>query len=281
MGMQEVWIPSPNYSSRGGSSITTVVLHTTEGAMKIRDLGNYFASSSVQASSHHGADNYERGVLGAYVYEQNKAWTQANANPWCLSLEMCAYASWSRDTWLNSKGTLLHNAADWVAWMCGKYGIPIRALSNADAQNPNVKGVCQHVNLGSAGGGHSDCGGGFPMDQVLKWASGSSPTPSPQQEADMSASVAYDLDGRAHYACVWSDGKINYRPPGGSWGACDSGQTGAKSGAGIGINLQEKDATKRMITILYTNGSGKVCAYSKPVKGGKWAWSQIGDTNAK
>ena len=83
---------------------------------------------------------------------------------------MCAYASWSRETWLNQKSVLLHNAADWVAWMAGKYGIPIKALSNADAQNPNVKGVCQHVNLGSMGGNHHDAGSGFPMDKVLELA---------------------------------------------------------------------------------------------------------------
>jgi len=281
--MTEVWIPSPNYSSRGGYGITTLVLHTTEGAMDIRSLGSWFGQSSSQVSSHHGADNKQRGVVGAYVAEQNKAWTQGNANPWCLSLEMCAYAKWSRDYWLNSQDTLLRNAADWLAWMAGKYGIPLVALSNADAQNPSKKGVCQHVNLGSMGGGHSDCGSGFPMDQVIKWAQGGSgPSPAPSTGGDMSASVAYDLDGRAHYACVWaSDGKINYRPPGGSWGGCDASQTGARSGCGISINLNEPDATKRMITIAYTNGQGQVCAYSKPVSGGKWAWSGIGTTNAK
>lgn len=280
MAMSEVWMPSPNYSSRGGSKITTVVLHTTEGAMKIRDLGAWFAQPSAQCSSHHGADNYERGVLGAYVYESNKAWTQANANPWCLSLEMCAYASWSRDTWLNSKGTLLHNAADWVAWMCGKYGIPIRALSNADAQNPNVKGVCQHVNLGSSGGGHSDCGSGFPMDQVLQWAAGSKPGPSPAGGAEVASSTAF-YNGQRHRACIWAtDGKVNYCPPGGSWGGCDPSQTGAKSGGVITID-PNPDPTKAMMVISYVNDAGQVCEYSKPVSGGKWTWGAVGKTNAK
>lgn len=261
MAMSEVWIPSPHYSSRG-SSITTVVLHTTEGAMKIRDLGAWFQNPSAQCSSHHGADNYERGVLGAYVYEDRKAWTQANANPWCLSLEMCAYASWSRDTWLNSKGTLLHNAADLVAWMCGKYGIPIRALSNADAQNPSVKGVCQHVNLGSMGGSHHDAGSGFPMDQVLAWASGSSGgggTPT-TGGSDMAAAVAF-YEGKQYFAYIDPNGAVCVN------GGAIKGSN-AKSGAGIAI---DPDTGRKVVS--YTNASGHFCTYTQDQGSSEWAWT--------
>lgn len=192
MAISELWIPSPHYST-GSHSYNKAVLHTTEGAMKIRDLGAWFQNPSAQCSSHHGADNYER-LLGAYVYEQNVAWTQGNANGYCLSLEQCAYASWSRDTWLNSKGLLLQNTADWLAYVCGKYGIPLRALSNSEAQNSGTKGVCQHVQLGSWGSNHSDCGSGFPMDKAIEMAKGgggTTPAPIPvpppivEEEDDM------------------------------------------------------------------------------------------------
>jgi hypothetical protein len=262
MTMREVWIPSPHYSSRG-SSITTIVLHTTEGAMKIRDLGAWFQNPSAQCSSHHGADNYERGVLGAYVYESNKAWTQANANPWCLSLEMCAYASWSRDTWLNQKSTLLHNAADWVAWMASKYGIPIRALSNADAQNPSVKGVCQHVNLGSMGGGHSDAGSGFPMDKVLEWAKGGSSSGgggSPTSGGFMSSSVVI-YQGKKYIAYVDPGGKVCV-----NGGTVDPGSN-AQSGCGLDID----QATGKKV-VSYTNTSGRICCYEQQPGSNTWAW---------
>lgn len=264
MALKEVWMPSPHYSSRG-SGITTVVLHTTEGAMKIRDLGAWFANPSAQCSSHHGADNFERGVLGAYVYEQNKAWTQASANPWCLSLEMCAYASWSRDTWLNQKNTLLRNAADWVAWMCSKYGIPIRALSNADAQNPSVKGVCQHVNLGSMGGSHHDAGSGFPMDKVLEWAKGggSSPAPAPDGGQDMAAAVAF-YEGKQYFAYINPDGKVCV-----NGGVVDPGSN-ARNGVGLAI-----DPATGLKVVSYTNTSGKVCKYTQAKGQSTWGWTDM------
>lgn len=262
---REVWIPSPHYSSRG-SSITTVVLHTTEGAMKIRDLGAWFQNPSAQCSSHHGADNYEAGVLGAYVYESNKAWTQANANPWCLSLEMCAYASWSRDTWLNTKGVLLHNAADWVAWMCSKYGIPIRALSSADAQNPGVKGVCQHRDLGTMGGNHSDAGSGFPMDKVLEWAKGGSSsggtTPSTGDDL-MSAAVAV-YQGKQYFAYINPSGKVCV-----NGGVVDPGSN-ARNGVGLAI-----DPETGLKIVSYTNTSGKVCKYTQAVGQSGWGWTDM------
>lgn len=272
MAMTEIWLPSPNYSGRGGTGITKVVLHTTEGAMKIRDLGNYFANPSVQASSHFGADNFEAGVVGAYVTEDMKAWTQGNANPWCLSMELCAYASWSRDTWLNSKSTLVHNAADWVSWMCGKYGIPIKSLSASEAQNTSIKGVCDHVDFGSWGGGHHDCGEGFPMDKVIEWAkSGSSGSsgPTSSKEDDVTAAAVFDPQGQLHQACIGTNNRIYYCPPGSkTYGPVDDGSN-AKNGLGIAYN-----PTNNKIVIIYTNQNGDVCRYEK-TKGSSAAWAWI------
>lgn len=174
----EVWLPSPNYTG-DGITPNKFVFHTTEGAMTIRDLGAWFAQPVAQCSSHWGVDNFEPGVVGAYVYESNRAWTQANANPYCLSVEMCGYASWSRDTWLNGKGVLLRTVADLCGAVCRKYAIPIRALSATEAQAPGVKGCCQHRDFGAWGGGHSDCGDGFPMDTVLQWAAQGAPVTKP------------------------------------------------------------------------------------------------------
>jgi hypothetical protein len=264
--MKELWIPSPHYS-QGRGPYNKIVLHTTEGAQTIESLGDWFANPTSQVSSHFGADDVKRGTVGAYVYETNTAWTQSGANSYCLSIELCtpsgAAANWSRETWL-SKDTLLRNTADWVAWMAGKYGIPIRALSDSEAQDPNCRGVCEHSNLGAWGGGHYDCGPGFPMDVIIKWAKEGTGAPVMSTSA-----VAFDSQGKAHYACIWSDGKVNYRPPGGTWYAVDPGSN-AKDGCGIAIS-----ATDHVI-ITYVNQGSEVCTYEKDMPDKTWNWASRG-----
>lgn len=167
-------IPSPNYSSRGGTAVRLVVLHTTQGAagQTYRDLGAYFAGDS-GVSSHVGIDDYSPGVVGEFVPRSGNAWTQGNANPYCVSAELCARAEWTAGEWAQ-RPTLLSNAAAWVAEECAAFGIPVRALSAAEAQG-GAAGVCQHADLGAAGGGHWDCGPGFPIDDVLEMAAGGRP----------------------------------------------------------------------------------------------------------
>lgn len=174
MALKRKWIASPNYSSRGGAAVRLIVLHTAEGATTIESLGNFFASSSSGVSSHVGIDD-KANTVGEYVKRGNKAWTQANANPVCVAAELCGFASWSKGTWQNQHATMLDNAAKWVAEESKKFGIPITKLSASQAQGSG-RGVCQHRDLGSWGGNHSDCGNGFPMDDVLaaakRYASG-------------------------------------------------------------------------------------------------------------
>jgi hypothetical protein len=66
---------------------------------------------------------------------------------------------------------MLENTARWIAEEAAYFGIPITKLSPAAAQGDG-RGVCQHDDLGAWGGGHWDCGGGFPIDQVLDLARG-------------------------------------------------------------------------------------------------------------
>jgi len=162
-------IPSPNYSSRGGSAVRLIVLHTAEGARTIEELGNFFASSSSGVSSHVGIDD-QAGVIGEYVKRPNKAWTQGNANPVAVSVELCAFAKWTVDEW-HQHPNMLENCARWIAEEAAYFGVPITKLTAAQAQGSG-RGVCQHADLGSWGGGHWDCGGGFPIDEVLDMARG-------------------------------------------------------------------------------------------------------------
>lgn len=201
MALQRVWMPSPNYSSRGGSSVRLIVLHTAEGSTTFESLGNFFASSSSGVSSHTGIDD-KRGKIGEYVTRGNKAWTQGNANPVAVAAELCGFASWSRSTWLNSHSNMLHNAADWIAEEAAKFGIPITKLTPSQAQGSG-RGVCQHRDLGSWGGGHSDCGDGFPIDDVLNWArggSGGGTTPPPS--SGKAPPLHVDYFGQSHNSQV-------------------------------------------------------------------------------
>ena len=172
MSIRREWIGSPNYSSRGGSSVRLVVVHTAQGADTWRELGNFFANPSSGVSSHAGIDD-EAGVIGEYVRPEHKAWTQGNANPVAVSVELCAWAEWSRAEWDRHPAMLL-NLAEWIAEECSRFGLPIRRLTAAEAQGGG-RGVCQHVDLGAMGGGHWDCGPGFPLDDVLAVASGKPP----------------------------------------------------------------------------------------------------------
>jgi hypothetical protein len=171
-------MPSPCYHSRGGIKPYKIVLHTAEGATTIESLGNFFANGSNQVSSQTGADD-KKDIIGEYVTRGNAAWTQAAYNEEAVSLELCGFAKWSRSTWLNQHGNMIDNAARWVAEEAAHYGIPIVALNNSQAQGGG-RGVCQHVNLGSAGGGHVDCGSGFPMDELIKRAKGGGASQEPK-----------------------------------------------------------------------------------------------------
>jgi hypothetical protein len=69
---------------------------------------------------------------------------------------------------------MLKNAAQWLREEAGIYGIPLVNLTPSQAQGTG-KGVCQHADLGAWGGGHVDCGKGFPIDYVLQLASSGNP----------------------------------------------------------------------------------------------------------
>lgn len=211
MSLKRVWIPSPNYSLRSGSGVRLIVLHTAEGARTIEELGHFF-EGNVQASSHCGVDDTPN-TAGEYVKRQYKAWHVGAYNSVAVGLEQCAFASWTRDEWMQHPN-MLHNAAQWIAEEAAIFNIPILKLNALQAQGAG-RGVCQHRDLGVPGGGHHDCGDGYPIDYVLELARGGgapTPSPTPQLEAvDMIASAVSD-GGIHHVFWVSSDKQtVHYR----------------------------------------------------------------------
>jgi hypothetical protein len=194
MVLSRIWIPSPCYSGRNYSDARLIVMHTAEGARTYSDLGHFFQNPNNAVSSHVGIDD-TLDTIGEYVTRGNKAWTQADYNYVAVAAELCGFAAWTRDEWMNHHHNMLRNAADWVREECDRAGLPITALSDAQAQGSS-KGCCQHINLGAGGGGHVDCGPGFPWEYVLDLARNGTPA----KDLGIGGTVFYldfDEDGSA------------------------------------------------------------------------------------
>ena len=227
MTLNRVWIPSPNYSSRSASPVRLIVLHTAEGALTYQSLGSFFASPSSGVSSHVGIDDSPN-TIGEYVHRPYKAWTAANANPIAVQAELCAFAAWSSTEW-DRHSTMLNNTSQWIAEEAAYFNIPLVRLTPQQAQTDG-RGICQHSDLGSWGGNHSDCGPAFPIDEVIYMAGSPRPTP-PAEEEDMPSPCVFTtndqnqqvfyVDGAGNLCHYWWDHNTNRWSPreglGGGW----------------------------------------------------------------
>ena len=230
MALKRVWIYSPNKSSRSGSGVRLVVVHTAEGARSFRDLGSFFSSSSAQVSSHVGIDN-ERGTIGEYVKRPDKAWCQSNYNSMAICVELCGApintstpcgANWSASEW-NAHDNMLANLADWIREECDYYGLPKEKISSSAAQGSG-RGVCGHVDLGAGGGGHWDPGPNFPWSRVMEMVRGGSsvpkPKPPPPDPPGEGGPVVVNKDGRLEVFADAGGGVVSHRwqtEVGGAW----------------------------------------------------------------
>jgi hypothetical protein len=156
---------SQGRSSRYGAKPTRIVLHITvshnrPGLSDVSGMLSYLYPASVEASAH--IVNDAEGHDGRCVEDDYSAWTQAAYNRDSLSIEQIEYADKPRDAWFRENKAQLENTATWIAHWSHLYDIPIKQSTS--------HGVCQHRDLGAAGGGHSDVGNGYPMDYVLNRA---------------------------------------------------------------------------------------------------------------
>jgi hypothetical protein len=221
MTLHRVQILSPNYSSRGGAGVRLIVIHASEGATTYQSLGNFFANPSSGVSSHTGIDD-TLGTIGEYVTRDMKAWTAAGANPVSVQTELCvpsgASNGWSTADWI-SHPNMLVNTAEWIKEEAAAFGIPIVRLTPEQAQS-NGRGVCEHRDLGSWGGGHSDCGPNFPIDSVIAVAQGGTVPPIPAEEDDVFPPCAFTRDDNSQHAFyINSSGQMvhSYYVPGNPW----------------------------------------------------------------
>jgi len=151
-----------HFSSREGGRVHLLVLHTTEGAGSLEELRSIFEGE--EASSHYGID--AAGRIAQFVRDQDKAWTQCNFNPVCLSAEQVAFAEFSRAHWFRERHAQLEGSAIWLAYGHIQYGVPLRP-GKVEGGGIVHDGVVQHSDLGLIGCGHSDCGDGYPEGYVI------------------------------------------------------------------------------------------------------------------
>lgn len=196
MAVTRAWAGSPHFNS-GGLNRRVIAFHTTEGSTTCESLRNWLQNPSSKVSYHFAVDmSHGDNWAMQYVRDGDRAWAQANYNGQALSICFCtpsgASSGWSRSTWL-SKGPMLTAAARLAGELSRQFGIPLVGLNNSQAQGSS-KGLCEHKNFGSGGGGHHDCGPGFPMDEIIKRAGGSATAP-PSQPPPSGGTAAPAMPG--------------------------------------------------------------------------------------
>jgi hypothetical protein len=136
------FVPSPNYSP-----IPIVhdlfIFHMMEGGY----AGSvaWLCRATTQASSHLCLRK-DGGEVTQLVPLNEKAWAERNFNGRGVSLEIEGFTA------QGMAEETMRAAALIAAWYCRGYGVP-----PVWAQGGQGRGLCQHHDLGAAGGGHVDC----------------------------------------------------------------------------------------------------------------------------
>lgn len=157
--------------SRNGATVRLLAVHTAEGCMTCADLKHFFDNEpeATAGSSHASAE--ESGALwgpeqGFVPYDQ-AAWTLRSGNHISENIELCAFAHYSRQDWLD-RGKLLDACAQWLATRAHAHNIPLVKLSPAQVAAGDA-GVIGHADWtqGMHDGSHYDPGPEFPWDVVI------------------------------------------------------------------------------------------------------------------
>lgn len=144
-----------NQSART-AAIQLIVLHDTEGGT-LESVAELFNRPANEASAHVGVA--QDGASVQYVPDSRKAWHVAEFNSVALGIEQLGFSTETH--WPEAQ---LFKTAQYVAYWARRYGIPL--------VHSTEHGVCQHKDLGNAGGGHGDCGPNYPFEHVLALARG-------------------------------------------------------------------------------------------------------------
>jgi hypothetical protein len=172
-------------AGRADSSIKWIVLHVMQAPEKLstaEGTQNYFASTSVKASTHFScdADSTIQSVMIADV-----AYGAGGANAAGVHIEQAGYSEQSAADWSDeySQRMLVEQVAPLVGRLAARLQIPLRFVDAAGLKRGD-RGVTTHKQCSDAfGGSHWDPGLAYPMGQVLDvarlWVAGTSTTAPP------------------------------------------------------------------------------------------------------
>lgn len=147
------WLQSPNFSSRT-AKLDLLVIHDCQGGYQgsIATFEQAYSGNPVSAHLVLREDGGEATQMVAYG---KKAWHCCAYNSRSIGIEMAGFEEkgYADSEW--------GATAEITAYLCHRFGIPPRWAPHGDGA-----GVCRHLDLGAAGGGHVD-----PTQDPAVWAS--------------------------------------------------------------------------------------------------------------
>lgn len=137
-----LWNPaaSCNYSSRNGTAISAVTIHTVQGSYA--GCISWFQNCSASVSAHYVIRSSD-GQVTQMVLESNKAWHVGSENPYTIGIEHEGYisqASWYTSAMYNSSAALVRDICN------SGYGInPLRAYHGSSCSGICTLGGCVKI----------------------------------------------------------------------------------------------------------------------------------------
>jgi PKD repeat protein/N-acetyl-anhydromuramyl-L-alanine amidase AmpD len=137
-----IWNPAPscNYSSRSGTAISAITIHTIQGSYAGAISWSQNCNSNV---SYHYVIRSSDGQVTQMVLEANKAWHVGSANPYTIGYEHEGYVSdpsWYTTAMYNSSADLSRDVTQ------SGYGInPLRTYYGPSSSGGNVLGSCTRI----------------------------------------------------------------------------------------------------------------------------------------
>jgi len=239
-------------SSRGGTRISLVSVHTSEGATTAAGLMHFLDQPDVEASYHILVDD-ENTIR--YLPDEVAAWAMLGGNPRALQVCLTGFAHWSRSDWLSHDGMLRRAAKVVVDW-CLTHNLPPVKLTPAQV-GADFSGVCGHWDwtIGKRDGTHTDPGANFPWDAFIKYANpgGVNPPPAPVPDPSSIPLMEYGQtsDTVAHLQVFMNRMFSSYSrlPATGFYGDLTSGvirefqrRSGISGGDGRNVGLKTRQA---------------------------------------
>lgn len=137
-----IWTPAPtcNYSSRSGTPVSAITIHTVQGSYAGAISWAQNCSSNV---SYHYVIRSSDGQVTQMVDEANKAWHVGSENPYTIGYEHEGYVS--SPSWYTT--AMYNSSADLSRDICASgYGInPLRTYYGASSSSTVTLGSCTKI----------------------------------------------------------------------------------------------------------------------------------------